>query len=66
MNQQVANTIEELLNINEEYLKIVNEIKESNLSEKAKNVSISLFEIQIKANNETSRGLIKASVVGIK
>ena len=60
MKQQVANTIEELLSINEEYLKIVNEIKESNLSEKAKNTSISLFEIQIKANNETSKSLLES------
>ena len=63
MEQKINKEIEDLLTINEDYLKILDEIKESNLSEKAKNVTVSIYEKQIRKNNETIKDLTERKSV---
>lgn len=63
MEQKINKEIEDLLTINEDYLKILDEIKESNLSEKAKNVTVSIYEKQIRKNNETIKDLTERESV---
>lgn len=63
MEQEINKVIEDLLTINEDYLKILDEIKDSNLSEKAKNVTVSLYEKQIRKNNETIKDLTERKSV---